>query len=272
MDTSLQQFLKIYQFTSGRRLLVYRQTKKVAQKLNFTALEQHIDKAHAFELDTRKMERRWKSQGSTSQQTIDYRPLDNALDRALSGLSKYCESYLHSMDETSDHYQSALVILETAFPNGLQAITQIPYEDELSDVESLLDDLNNVTLATHINRLGLKPMLDNIKSRHQAFYKAFSASQAPTLDYGTVRARRAQSQDMLLQMIAIILGKFYDSDSHAEPRKELLTPFQLQQGRISDLISRKRPVLDVDPESGEELPDSEEAEETPETNETQAPT
>lgn len=259
MDTSLHLFLKIYQFTSGRRLLVYRQTKNVAKALNFTALEQHIDKAHAFERETRKMERRWKSQGALSQQTTDYRPLDNALDRALSGLSKHCESYTHSMDPSSDHYQSAMLILQTAYPNGLQAVTQIPYEEELSEVESLLEELGKVEFAPHIQRLNLKPMLDNIKSRHQAFYAAFSASQAPTLDYGTVRARRAQSQDLLLQMIAIILGKYYDSDSHSESRNKLLSPFQLQQGRISDLVSRKRPVLDVDPESGEELPDSEES-------------
>lgn len=257
MDTAVYSYIKLYQFTSGRRLFVYREIKDIAKELNQPTLVAHIDKAYAYEIKVRDLEEQWLSQKGLGVSS-DLRPYDNALDRSLTGFAKYCESFQHGMDEDNPTYIAASRISNAAFPNGVLAITRLPYVDELSSVEALLKKLSKDEYKDALTKLNMSLMLNNIKTKYQEFYDAYNNVKSQSVNYGDVKAARTQGQQYLVQMVAIILGTFYNDEDHVAKRQRLLTPLNRQLLRIAELVSKRRTITDVDPESGKEVSEASE--------------
>ncbi len=58
--------------------------------------------------------------------------------------------------------------------------------------------------------------------------------------------------ELLLQAVAIILGKYpSDNDADLAGRAKLLAPIFRQNDAIRDYLRARRPVVDVNPETGE---------------------
>jgi hypothetical protein len=71
--------------------------------------------------------------------------------------------------------------------------------------------------------------------------------------FGTVKAARAQGQDLLLQTVAMIVGAFPKSTpDHVAARTALLSPIMRQNEAIRQYMRGRRggAVADVDPETG----------------------
>ncbi|HAA55316.1 MAG TPA: hypothetical protein DCE42_11205 [Myxococcales bacterium] len=270
MDTSLGSILDLYQFTSGRRLFAYFGVQKQARihKLTSPALDAHITLAIKHDHNTRKLERKWRTQKG-SKTTVDLRPLDYSLDRSVTSISRHCENFTHAMDPGHPLYILAAEITTDFFPEGPGAITQLEYEEEISTVDEMIEALNTPKYQEHVQKLHLTPLLDNTKKRSEALHQALQKNNGPEITFGDVKAARAKGQQLLEQMIAIIIGTYYNNESHTKPRQQLLEPVMKQQARIADLMKRHRPVNDVNPETGEDETEDTPPQEDPQTTEEQ---
>ena len=78
------------------------------------------------------------------------------------------------------------------------------------------------------------------------------------VSYDQVREARAAGQEAMLRVVAKVLGEFPGSAAdEVQVRQTLLAPVMSQNRRIAEAFSRKRPVADGDPETGEEEPEPE---------------
>jgi hypothetical protein len=67
-----------------------------------------------------------------------------------------------------------------------------------------------------------------------------------------VRAAEAQGQNMILQVVALVLGKFRGTtDKDSEMRSLLLQPILAHDAAVQECMAARRPIQDVDPETGE---------------------
>ncbi len=77
------------------------------------------------------------------------------------------------------------------------------------------------------------------------------------VSFERVKAARAKGQTYLMACIALALGRYCDDDDPAcvRIRAQLLKPVLDQNNAIASYLSRRRPTPDVDPQTGNELPD-----------------
>jgi hypothetical protein len=81
------------------------------------------------------------------------------------------------------------------------------------------------------------------------------------VDFGQVRAARAQGQAHLLEAVAMIIGKYPKSSAEdVAARVALLGPILQQNEAIRAYLKSRRSVQDVDPETGEVDPGAPQAE------------
>jgi hypothetical protein len=131
-------------------------------------------------------------------------------------------------------------------------MTQLPYVDELSAVDSLLADLKG-ELAPAVEELGLSRLVKRLEMLTADYRAALSASD-PSISFGVVRAARSKGQESLLQVVAIILGEFpLSSPEHVKARSALLAPILTQNEAIRQYLRGRRGgvIEDVNPETGE---------------------
>jgi ribosomal protein S15P/S13E len=95
---------------------------------------------------------------------------------------------------------------------------------------------------------------DRLVGLTDEFAQALEAPQNRPVAFSEVRAARLQGQERMLRVAAKILGKFNgENPGDAEARQKLMTPIVDQNERIADYYRRKRPVPDIDPDSGEDI-------------------
>ena len=112
----------------------------------------------------------------------------------------------------------------------------------------------------------LAPFVGRLKTLSPKFRESLKKETSREVSYDQVREARAVGQEAMLRVVAKILGDLPGSESQeALARQSLLGPVMNQNRRIAEAFSSRRPVTDVDPETGEEEPEPEELEPEPST-------
>ena len=123
--------------------------------------------------------------------------------------------------------------------------------DELTEVERILHTCKSADWAPVIAHLGLQRRVDRIVAL-ESQYRAAIADPGDKIAFGEVKAARQQGQGLMLQAVAMILGLYpSDSESDLAHRTKLLAPILRQQDAIRDDLRARRPITDVNPETGE---------------------
>lgn len=260
MEPGLSNLIQLNQFSTGRRLHAFGQVLGQAQKVGFPALEAHLVSAIAADEETWKLELRWSVQrrrGKLSAKQLKaqkaLQKLDGQVDRALSGLQDGALALIRGAGDD----EQALVgkvegFIDAIFPGGAGAITSLSYAVELTAVQQIVARLQG-DLAATVAELGLGVQA----ARLAKLCGAYAAAQASvdTLEFGTLRAARAEGQYRLLEAVAIVLGAHHaKTGEDARKRAALLLPILRQNEAITEHIRARRAVPDVNPATGEEEP------------------
>ena len=124
--------------------------------------------------------------------------------------------------------------LKTAMPEGVFAITSLPYVDQLSATQKLLAMLQG-PLADTVTELGLGRQVSRIAEILPGYQAALHGASEPAVTFAPVRDARQRGQRFLRELVAMILGRYNrDEDpAHREARARLLTPLwkQVQAAR-----------------------------------------
>jgi hypothetical protein len=255
---SMQPYFNFYQFPTGRRLFAMRGVLRIARERGQDGIAALAEKAVAQAQHAADLDAGWRRSRKTRVGVrAEAGAIDNAIDRTLSGIAAHLGALAHAFgDEPAGRQAAALTA--RLFPEGVSAITHLAFEDELAACEAILRDLNG-SHAADAGALGLGPFIERLEGLLLQFRTALKSEQGREVTHDQIRAAQAEGQDAMLRVVAKVLGDFHGaSGEHVELRSALLAPVVSQNGRLRERFSRHRGVVDVNPETGEELAEEEE--------------
>jgi hypothetical protein len=259
MDTTLETLFRLALSTSGRRLLALRQVRAIATDYGLSELIQHIDAALVGERATRALDNRWDSTRNKVIYADDVSAIDNWVDQLLTSIRDQAQGYVKDVLRGTALYDHAEHFLAEAFPNGLQALTSLPYVEQVAAVEVLLGDLLG-KLAADVSALNLGALIQRL-AELSAEYRAAVDKGRDDLTFAEVQTMRKRGQRNLLEIVAMIVGTYHSHTNslHNERRAALLQPILEQDRLIRAYNARRRAAPDIDPDAlpaPGELPDS----------------
>lgn len=252
---SLLQYFSLIHLTTGRRIFALNAMLGVALEHKLHQLVEPIEDAIAFNRDLFGLEERWDTvRDNRSTRRGDAVIVDNKLDQTLHAIATVASGHA-SGDIDTPHLRAGKHVLEKLYPNGVTAITQQSFEDQLESVVHLLKKCDDDRgLSDDIRLLGLEDRITQIKALTSQLRVELEKKPQAEVTWDKVRAAQLEGHERYVGNVALVIGTFWRrTQEHTDLREELLSEANRQSKIISDSRRRKVPVLDVDPETGEEI-------------------
>jgi hypothetical protein len=181
--------------------------------------------------------------------------MDVVVDRCLNGIYLYLESQVRVyIDEPPG--ESAALITRTLFPGKVGEITSLPYPEEHTHINTLLQRTRSAELADHVRSLPELPaLLDRLAKRNKEYGEALrSSDDAPS--HEEIRKAHDQVQERVVETMNLIHGLYaLRWPEKTAERDHLLEPIEKQNTAVGISRRRRRTPTDVDPKTGDELVD-----------------
>jgi hypothetical protein len=254
MSNLLERTLDFRGLTPGRRIVATRQTRELVKMLPDEKVDQDLIDAIDVSLETNEEAREkhnwWRRDRQVDEQARERaNELDVEIDRTVGALHDTLKAKRKAF-RGMDSGEAAAEILEKLFPDGAAGITTLPFEDELSAVRFVVEQLGD-NWSDAVDELGVRSEVDRLSSLADQFADALTESAERNTTWDEVRAADQEGQKAMLRVVVEILGRFNRPDE-IETARELLAPILEQDERVGDLHRRNRRISDIDPESGEE--------------------
>ncbi|TKD09275.1 hypothetical protein [Polyangium fumosum] len=254
MDPLLASLLTFYTFSTGRRLFALYQVREAAVAASHADLAAHAAHAIAHDTETRALEAKWAGRKLTTY-SPEARQIDIYVDAAITAFRDGTDAQIRASapgDPLADAAQKMIAVL---LPKGAGAITSLPFVEELAEVQRILSRVDEPDYKSLVTELGLTRQVARLKNLEGQYRAAIEGPGGP-LTFAKVKDARAKGQSLLLQAVAMILGK-YPSDSEADrtARGALLSPILVQNEAIRRYLRERKPIEDVNPETGEIEPE-----------------
>jgi hypothetical protein len=243
----------MYRFSPGRALWAMRQVQQralVMNKAEIVALA-----SIGMGLAQEALDLLLRVQGSrTAQYPPEAAAADNLVDHGVAGVDGYLD--VQARMYPGEARAAAAERLRTALlPEGVAAITRLPYAEQHGAVSALLARATDPALAADITAL---PEMSSLFARLTSFndqYGTVLAQVLPRTTRESLREAEQRCQEVLEALLGLIVGHFrlHEPDNTAG-RDHLLEPILQQNAAIRATRRLRRPPIDVDPETGEELP------------------
>ncbi len=256
MDGSLESIFNLYQFPTGRRLFAIKLVRARAEAENFDKLVKHCDAVIAHDITTQSMERRWAGESTSENTNPDAQRIDILVDRTLGAIRDHAVAQAAGASDNDPIHAKVETFLKKVFPTSVHAITTLPFVEELEAVDAIVKSFQD-ELAPLVQELNLQRHASRLTNLANDYRKALEAPPPSLLDWGRVRAARAEGQGLLLETIAIIIGKRHGRSATATAaRLQLLEPILRQNDAIGAALKGRRSPTDVNADTGEELPNA----------------
>lgn len=255
MDSSLEGLFKLYVLSTGRRTFALQQMKPIAADLEQKALVTMINRALEHESKTLKLEAKWEASGYVADpQRV--RKVDAKVDRTLSAIRDTASAQANAAEPGDPLQATAHELIGQLFPAGVQAVSSMPYVEELVAVETMLKQMKG-PLARHVADLGLERLMGRLAELAKEYRQAQEDKRETEVDFGDVRGARATGHRHMLEIVAVTLGTYYDeSPKHVQTRSALLKPILDQQEAVRQYLKARKPIEDIDPATGDAKPAS----------------
>ncbi len=260
MKLSLNPWIRLNQFTVGRRLFAIAQVKRLAEGRGLSALVERCAQAEQLDKQVRELERRYKVDKN---RRVDPRlqALDPQIDKLVGAIYRICVEVTASLAGELEGDAAARIVREL-YPGGPIAITTLTYVDQGSEVGAIVEHLSpDGVLGAQAQTVGLVAQVARLGKLNAEFLDLLPKGTDELVRWDHVRAANAQGDERLRAIVAWILGQFPDPHQ-AEARAALLEPIRHQDEAIRAALSARRTVRDVDPVSGEEIVDEADPETT----------
>jgi hypothetical protein len=254
VDTTLRALIKLYDFTTGRRLFALGLTRAAAKARGLKSLVARCDAAIAHDTEVRALERRWSAAPADPTANPAARKIDTLVDRTIGALRDAALAQAQGAPADDPIHAQVDAFVKRLFPNGVHAVTAAPFVEELQLVDEIVTLLQG-ELAPTVKELGLGKLTKRLADLAVQYRDALESPPPSVVTWGRVRAGRAEGQERMLEIVAMIMGQFHERTPQSnEARAELLGPILKQNDAIAAYLRSRRAVDDVDPETGAEEP------------------
>lgn len=253
MEASIAPLVQLYKFPVGRARFALQAVAERARVLGINIVAEVAQRGADEVQQVINLIARFDS-GSSGMYPPEAGEFDYLLDHCLGGVLGYVEAQMRAyMGEP--RAEAAGRLLTVAFPNGLAAITHLAYAEQHAQVSAMLARLRAPDMADDVAALPeLAALLARAQLLNESYGDALRSTDQPTR--AQVRAGRARVQEVVCEVLCAVIGHFplQDTDPGTE-RAQLLEPILEQNRAIRVARRRRRGSIDIDPETGEELPD-----------------
>lgn len=234
MSSSLQDLFNLYVFSTGRRMFALRQIKPIATEADHRALLIVVNKALEHDARTLRLETAWQASGyDADPQRV--KKIDAKVDRTLTAMRDAAAAQALAAEPGDALYETVHEFMLAIFPAGLQAVTSLPYVEELAAVEMIIKQLKG-PFERHVRELGLGRLLERLSSLTVEYRAAQEEKPKSEISFGDVRAARALGQEYLLQVVAVIVGThFSGTTDHARNRSDSSVPSSSRTKRSANI-------------------------------------
>lgn len=256
MDVALSSLFSLYQFSTGRLLFALQGVDRALRdhEEDLGGVAEHLAKAIRHSRNTRQLEAQFAASQNVPRTNPKAAAIDVKLDRALVALRDAAQAHVTSADDDADVAAKASKLLTAVFPRGVQAVTQATFVEELSLVDGILAEIKTHHAET-VKSLGLSLFVSRIAKLNDEYRVAQQTPAAAGTDFSAVRASRQRGQEFLLEVIAMIAGRYpLQSAPHVAARQALMGPILLQHEAIGVYLRGRRAPEDVNPDTGEPVP------------------
>lgn len=260
MVVHVSSLFRLYQFPLSRCLFALRAVGHAAQAQGLAPVAELATRSATEVQANLDMELRYRS-GRNAQYPVEATTLDNLVDHGVAGIASYVDLQAR-MYQGTPRADAAERMRQALLPEGIAAITMLPYAAQHEQVNLLLERAAAPELQEHVAAL---PELTSLLARLRELNEAYGAAlrqveSAPNSEQ--MRAARLRGQDLLAEVMALIIGN-HATQPGADPsaRDRLLEPILRQNAAIGAARRRRRAPVDIDPDTGNELPDEGEDEE-----------
>jgi len=245
----------MYEHTPGSLLFGLKGARAAAVELDVPEIAAACDKATKAAQEFYNVNAAWertknqpKSKGEGEAVALD--PL---VDRGVTGLQDAASVPVRSLPKEHPLAVAGRAFLKNALPNGAEGITKLPHAEELVAVQQLIkrcDDPND--LRPQVQSLSLSPLVENLRGLAVRFEAALRQPARGETSWDKLKATGFEAQECMLELVAKITGTFnLRTPEHIDARTKLLFPIIEQDDRIADSRKQRKPVTDVDPNTGE---------------------
>jgi hypothetical protein len=240
MGRSITSLFSLYILTPGRRIYALRRVDERVAAKQLPDLSPAI--ALAIEHDRKTLD---LEAARSDRSTIEVRDHDGAVDRTLGTIQILISHFAAGDDATAE------ALLGTLFPNGLAAHVHLPHVEQAAANERVLKILESDAHKAWLDAHGVHPLIEELRSHHDAFEAALKARDSESVpSWDDIKRARARGQELYLEIVAQIIAQFRNEP---ELRDELLEPIRAQDLRSQHYRRQRRHVVDVNPDTGEEL-------------------
>ena len=262
MNTSLSALISLYVFPTGRRLFALGQVAARAKSHDFPELAKHCSAAITHDRECLSLERRWEGSVAESRGKAAPAPpaaggppnaadVDPLVDRTLTAIRDHAVSQTAGAAPSDPIHATVAAFLKEIFPAGVGEVTKLVYVEELAAVDIIVGLLQSKDLSAVVKDLGLGRLVKRLVDLAVVYRASLLAQPAGTLTFGDVRAARIKGQDLLLEAVAMVIGKHHSSSpDDVTARNDLLGPILDQNDAIGVALKGRRSVGDVNPETG----------------------
>lgn len=164
------------------------------------------------------------------------RTLDRAVDMFIGDIVHALKRVPGRYPHHRERHDWAATLLATCFPDGAQAITNLPYEEELVIAEYIHHHLTT-DHPEWCRALRIARLLEDLGEILPAYRDALTPDELISVD--DVNAAFDQIQHGLCGAVAHVMGRFWRAEDHTI-RGRYLRPIYDQDERMAELLAQRR--------------------------------
>lgn len=259
---ALSSIISLYAFPTGRRIFAFGQVAAVAKTQGFPELAKHCAGAIVDDRACLALEKRWggmvaaakgkaPSTPAGGDARLDAAGIDPLVDKTLTAIRDHAVNQTAGAAPGDPIHATVAAFLTAIFPSGVQQVTGLPFIEELAAVDLIVTALQSKDVAPVVKELGLGRLSKRLGDLAVLYREALEAPAPETIAFGDVRAARIKGQELLLETVAIAIGKHHSNSAEdIASRSALLAPIFEQNDAIAAALRGRRALVDVNPETG----------------------
>lgn len=225
---ALASYFSVVRMSHGQRISAYNQMRPIAERQDFFLAVRQVDKAKAHDIGLGALEARWAAQQAGGLYPPELQVTDGLSDNTLTGVREVAMGHIRGLPPGARLRTRVEEFLENIFPGGVGATTSLPYVDQVAAMEIIVAKLQGEH-KDMVEELGLHNKVRYLAELTIAYRRLVDAGVQP-VSFAEVRATRDRGHELELELIAIIMGTYHDSENpdHVRKREELLAPLRKQ--------------------------------------------
>lgn len=253
LDDVVASYIRFPRMTPGRRsVAIERARASLEQMSELSHLMPALDEAEAAQRRAIAAHGTWaRGKDSRNFHSRTAVELDRDLDRALSALHGSLQGAARAFPVGRDEGRWSRALLDAVFPDGVRAISALPFVDQAAAVDALLERVRASERAEAVGGLGISFLVDRIAEINTAYTQGLSEVR---VTYAEVRTIDDEAYLAMLRVLARFVAVAASGDPEDVARAQrLLRPFEDQRAEQARLRSRRAARGDsaasVDPEA-----------------------